>query len=87
MVDSISIVAIIVAIGACTASVLTHVKHSDCFKGLLNLDTRTPPASPLNPTTTQQPIISSPQVSRNGVSHRQLPRTPRPSPSQSPIPL
>lgn len=47
MIDPLIIVSLISSFSACLVSVLTHIRHSECFS-CLKIDTRTPP--PITPS-------------------------------------
>lgn len=54
MVEPVILMLIITSASACIISVFTHIKHSSCFKNLLEIDTYSPP--PITPIT---PILNN----------------------------
>lgn len=53
--DSITIIGVIAGFTGMFVAVLTHLKHSDCCKGFLTLDTR---SQIISPSPSPSPIIS-----------------------------
>ncbi len=58
--EVIVVVAIVSSLSALVVSIGTHFKHSECCKGMLSCDTRTPPQSP-------NVIVSTPPSPQVGI--------------------
>ena len=65
--EPITIVAIITGLSGLSVAIFTHLKHSECCRGMCEFDTRTPPQSVgVHESTTVSPA-SSPRGERKEV--------------------
>lgn len=69
--DVVAIVALTSSLGAIIIAVLTHLKHSECCKGMMSCDTRGRDSLPSSPIEVQEdtPVLIRKYTKYNKDSH------------------